>query len=81
MLFAYSSTWPSSGDVLTDFSEMCGACLRPGSRVIVTDKRLGSDEHWGRFELVDAVEGPNAGTGGRSVGYIYEVIQSLRGSA
>ena len=79
VLFAYSSTWPSAGDVLTEFSELCGLCLRPGSRVIVTDKRLASDARWGQFELIDAMEGPNEGTGGTSIGYVYQVTQSLRG--
>ena len=112
---------PSIGDVLTDFSEVCGAHLRVGTRVIVTDKKLQSDERWdisrfdpahgglvifsdpnalagdpfwfdpsprncGRwgeyqFELLEALDGPNAETGGTSIGYLYEVAQSLRGSA
>ena len=58
---------------------MCGACLRPGAHVIVTDKRLASDDRWGRFVLVEALEGANEGTGGSSVGYVYRVDYSLRG--
>ncbi|KAL1523454.1 hypothetical protein AB1Y20_018394 [Prymnesium parvum] len=77
ILFAYSSTFPSCGDVMTDFSELCARCLRPGTLVIVTDKQLGSIGD-AEFKLLDAVEGRNAETGGASVGYIYQVIRSLR---
>lgn len=80
IVFAYSSAFASEGDVLTDFSQLCGACLRPGVRVVVTDKRLASDDTWGTyaFALLEELQGTNEETGGTSIGYIYEVIRSLR---
>eukprot|EP00308_Calcidiscus_leptoporus_P005152 CAMPEP_0119364262 /NCGR_PEP_ID=MMETSP1334-20130426/11181_1 /TAXON_ID=127549 /ORGANISM="Calcidiscus leptoporus, Strain RCC1130" /LENGTH=262 /DNA_ID=CAMNT_0007379915 /DNA_START=96 /DNA_END=884 /DNA_ORIENTATION=- len=76
-IFAYCSTWPSEGDVLTDFSLACAA-LPVGTRIITTDKRLGSDKagRW-QYELLMQLEGPNAETGGTSVGYVWEVSKSV----
>ena len=75
-LFAYCSTWPSSGNVLTEFSNTCGG-LRVGTRVVTTDRRLRDGQGFS-FALVDALEGPNVETGGTSVGYVYEVQRSWR---
>jgi len=76
LCFCYSTTHPSVGNVLTDLSELCGACLRTGTRVVTTDKLLGEGESRA-FKLVDALEGPNRETGG-SVGYVWEVVRSAR---
>ena len=81
VLFAYTSAWASHDGVLTDFSELCGLCLRPGARVIVTDKQLRTAESRWEFQLIDAVEGPNTDTGGTSIGYVYEVVRSGRSAA
>ena len=78
VLFAYSSAFASEGDMLSDFSAMCGNCLRVGSRVITTDRRLLSVDGLWKFELVDSIEGPNAETGGVSTGYVHLVTQSKR---
>lgn len=40
VVFAYSSTWPSEGDQLSEFSVTCGTCLRVGTRVVTTDRKL-----------------------------------------
>lgn len=79
VLFAYSSTFPSHGNMLSEFSRTCGQCLRVGTRIVVTDKQLQSDNSWGQFQLIDALEGRNAETGGTSIGYIYQVTKSMRG--
>ena len=79
MLFAYSSTWPSEGNLLSDFSAVCGNHLRRGARVVTTDRRLCSVDGLWRFELLDRQEGNNHETGGTSVGYVYEVLESVRG--
>ena len=87
IVFAYSSTWPSDGIILTDFSRECGK-LPVGTRIITTDKRLGPIESvrdvrgedagtiapWA-FEKITAYEGPNKETGG-SIGYVWEVVRS-----
>ena len=78
VLFAYSSTWPSEGAGLSDFSAVCGTCLRVGSRVVTTDRQLCSVDGLWRFELLDSLEGVNHETGGTSVGYVHEVVQSRR---
>ena len=89
IVFAYSSTWPSEGTTwppvteelfLTDFSEVCGTHLRPGSLVITTDRRLLSVEGRWEFKLCAELEGPNRETGGASRGYIHRVVSSQRGS-
>ena len=78
VLFAYSSTWPSEGDLLSDFSMVCGTRLREGTLVITTDKKLASVAGLWNFRLVDELEGSNRETGGSSVGFIWEVVQSAR---
>ena len=78
LVFAYTSTWPSFGDELTDFSVTCGTRLQSGTRVVTTDKRLSNDGPW-EVRLLDALEGVNAETGGDSVGYVQEVVRSTRG--
>ena len=55
--FAYSSAFASEGDTLSDFSRVCGTCLRPGTRVVTTDKRLLSVDGLWSFELLDCLEG------------------------
>ena len=77
VLFAYSSTWPAQGDLLTDFSAVCGR-LRVGTRVVTTDRRLCSVEGAWQFELLDTITGPNRETGGESIGFVHEVTQSAR---
>ena len=77
VLFVYSSAFPSHGDLLTDFSEMCGEHLRVGTRIVTTDKRLADGELWS-FKLIEAIDGPNRETFG-SVGYVQEVTRSIRG--
>lgn len=79
LLFAYSSTWPSEGDELSDFSVVCGTHLREGTRVITTDRRLCTVEGLWRFDVLATLEGPNRETGGTSIGYVQEVRQSRRG--
>ena len=78
LVFAYTSTWPSFGDELTDFSVTCGTRLKSGTRVVTTDKRLSNDGPW-EVRLLDALEGVNAETGGASVGFVQEVVRSTRG--
>lgn len=78
VLFAYSSTWPSEGELLSDFSATCGTHLRRGALVVTTDKKLASVPGLWNFRLVDKVEGFNRETGGNSVGFIWEVVQSAR---
>lgn len=77
VLFAYSSTWPAQGDLLTEFSAVCGR-LRVGTRIVTTDRRLCSAEGAWRFELLDTITGPNRETGGTSIGFVHEVTQSSR---
>ena len=78
ILFAYSSAFASEGDLLSDFSAVCGTNLRVGSRVVTTDRRLCSVDGLWRFEVLDVLEGVNQETGGKSVGYVQEVVQSVR---
>ena len=78
ILFAYSSAFPSEGDRLSDFSAVCGNCLRPGARIVTTDKRLLSVDGLWEFELLDELEGPNRETGGTSVAYVQQVVRSRR---
>lgn len=81
LCFAYSSAFAGEGDVLTDFSRICGSCLRVGTRVITTDRRLLSVEGLWGFELLERLEGSNRETGGQgAVGFIQEVTHSRRGS-
>ena len=72
------SAWPSEGEFLSDFSAVCGTCLREGTRVVTTDRKLCSVEGLWRFEMLERLEGHNKETGGRSVGYVQEVVQSRR---
>ena len=78
VLFAYSSTWPSQGDELSDFSVVCGTALRAGTRVVTTDRKLCSVEGLWEFALLHSLEGPNTETGGVSVGFVHEVVRSQR---
>ena len=66
--------------MLSDFSAVCGNYLREGTRVVTTDRRLCSVDGLWRFEVLARLEGPNKETGGSSVGYVHEVVQSRRGS-
>ena len=79
ILFAYSSTWPAEGDLLSDFTQLCGTRLPVGTRVITTDRRLVSLDGAWRFDLLGTYEGRNAETGGTSVGYVQVVAKSLAG--
>jgi SAM-dependent methyltransferase len=79
LCFAYSSAFPGQGDLLGDFSRVCGACLRVGTCVITTDRRLHSVDGLWSFELIERLEGVNAETGGEgAVGYVQRVTRSLR---
>ena len=78
ILFAYSSAFPSEGDLLSDLSAVCGTCLKVGARVITTDKRLCSVDGLWAFEELDTITGVNHETGGTSVGYVYRVTCSQR---
>jgi SAM-dependent methyltransferase len=78
LLFSYSSSFACEGDELSDYSATCGTCLRVGTRIVTTDKRLVSVDGLWAFQLLERLEGPNAGTGGTSVAYVYEVVQSKR---
>ena len=71
----------SEGDRLSDFSAVCGNCLRPGARIVTTDKRLLSVDGLWEFELLDELEGPNRETGGTSVAYVQQVVRSRREAA
>ena len=82
VVFAYSSTWPAEGDVLTEFSELCGTCLPVGTRIITTDRRLqlrAEDGSW-RFDLLGHYEGRNAETGGTSIAYVQRVAKARTGA-
>ena len=76
--FAYSSTWPGEGQYLSDFSLVCGTHLKVGARVITADRMLMSLEGAWEFRLLDSIEGHNRETGGQSIGYIHQVVQSQR---
>ena len=70
MAFAYTTAFPSDADgVLGELTGALDRRLRAGCVVCVTDGLLGDG-----FELLESVEGDNAGTGGVSVGYIYRKV-------
>ena len=79
VIFAYSTAFAADWEYLTDFSVLCGTHLRVGTRVVTTDRMLCDVEGQWRFELLERLEGVNRETGGSSVGYVFEVAQSLRG--
>ena len=79
VLFCYSTTMPSSGDLLTELSAACGTHLREGARVVTTDRKLASVEGLWEYRMLASFEGPNAEAGGTSVGYVQEVVRSVRG--
>jgi hypothetical protein len=71
--FAYSSAFASVGITLTDFSLACST-LPAGSRVVTIDKVLAiEDPCLEGSELLMTLEGPNAETGGTSLGYVWEI--------
>lgn len=79
--FAYSTAFAHEGEFLSDFSRVCGTCLRVGTRVVTTDRRLLSVDGLWSFEVLDRVEGINAESGGEgAVGWIHEVTSSRCGS-
>jgi hypothetical protein len=67
LIFAYSSAFASEGDLLSDFSAVCGTCLRVGTRVVTTDRQLCSVDGLWHFELLASVEGTNAEVRARSL--------------
>lgn len=78
--FAYSTAFASVGITLTDFSLACST-LPAGSRVVTIDKVLAIDDPCLEgSELLMTLEGPNAETGGSSIGYVWEIGQG-QGSA
>jgi len=80
VVFAYCSTWASEGDALSDFSAICGTHLRPGAVVITTDRKLLSVDGLWRFLVLEQREGRNMETGGSSVAFVQEVVESRRGA-
>jgi hypothetical protein len=73
--FAYSTAFASIGITLTDFSLACST-LPAGSRVVTIDKVLAIDDPCLEgSKLLMTLEGPNAETGGTSLGYVWEIGQ------
>lgn len=73
VLFSYTTCMPSVGPYLCELSALLGAALPVGSRVIVCDKTLVSDDHgrWA-FRLLGQLDAPNYNTHS-STGYVYEL--------
>jgi len=79
--FAYSSAYASIGITLTDFSLACSG-LPAGSRVVTIDKLLAVDDPCLEgTTLLLTLEGPNAETGGTSLGYVWEIGEGRQESA